>query len=108
TAELQWLHGTAGEVFLLAASGTGAMEAAVVNLMGPADQALVLVAGKFGERWQKLLEAYRLPHRVRAIEWGRSAGPADLEAALDEDPAITTVFATHSETSTGALHDLQG
>ena len=107
TAELQWLHGTAGEVFLLAASGTGAMEAAVVNLMGPADQALVLVAGKFGERWQKLLEAYRLPHRVRAIEWGRSAGPADLEAALDEDPAITTVFATHSETSTGALNDVE-
>src|SRR5438093_10143044 len=63
-AELQWLHGTAGEVFLLSASGTGAMEAAVVNLMGPADRALVPTAGKFGDRWTSILKAYGLAHET--------------------------------------------
>src|SRR5205809_430352 len=61
TDQLRELHGTAGEVFLLAASGTGAMEAAVVNLLAPGDQALAVVGGKFGERWQRLLEAYGVP-----------------------------------------------
>jgi aspartate aminotransferase-like enzyme len=107
TAGLQWLHGTAGEVFLFAASGSGAMEAAVTNLMSPGEQALAVVGGKFGERWQKLLEAFGVPHETLAVEWGRAAEPAALEAALDRDPAITTVFATHSETSTGALNDVE-
>jgi aspartate aminotransferase-like enzyme len=108
TARLQELHGTAGEVFLLAASGSGAMEAAVTNLMAPGGKGLAVVAGKFGERWQNLLEAFGVPHAVLAVEWGHSAEPAQLEEALDRDPSITTVFVTHSETSTGALHDLEG
>src|SRR5213593_3918998 len=49
TESLRALHGTEGEVFLLAASGTGAMEAAVVNCMAPGDRALVIAGGKFGE-----------------------------------------------------------
>jgi aspartate aminotransferase-like enzyme len=106
-AELQWLHGTQGEVFLLAASGSGAMEAAVTNLMAPAEKALAVVAGKFGERWQKLLESFAVPHEVLAVAWGQSAEPAAIAARLDADPALRTVFVTHSETSTGGLHDLQ-
>src|SRR6266699_2272274 len=58
TGRLRELHGTAGEVFLLAASGTGAMEAAVVNLMSPGERALVVTGGKFGERWKSLLAAF--------------------------------------------------
>src|SRR2546428_7168096 len=64
TRELQWLHGTEGEVFLLAASGTGGMEAAVVNLMSPGDKALVPSAGKFGDRWASILKAYGVAHDV--------------------------------------------
>lgn len=105
--ELKSLHGTAGEVFLLAASGTGAMEAAVVNLMSPGEKALAISGGKFGERWQKLLEAYGLTPVVLAVEWGQSVAPAEVERALAADPAITTVFATYSETSTGALTDIE-
>src|SRR5881628_4182164 len=58
TRELKWLHGTEGEVFVLSASGTGAMEAAVVNLPSPSDRALVPTAGKFGDRWTSVLKAY--------------------------------------------------
>jgi aspartate aminotransferase-like enzyme len=107
TDKLKALHGTAGEVFLLPASGTGAMEAAVVNLMSPRRRALAIAGGKFGERWASLLKAYGVPHATFDVEWGASVDPAAVEAALEHDASIDTVFATHSETSTGALHDIQ-
>jgi len=94
-------------VFLFAASGTGAMEAAVVNLVAPGERSLAIAAGKFGERWAKLLEAYGLPHEVLEVEWGRAVDPAEVERRLVADPSIRAVFATHSETSTGVLHDLE-
>src|SRR5271170_7978505 len=57
-ARLQPLFGTKQEVILLASSGTGAMEAAVTNLLAPGEHALFVNGGKFGERWGKLLAAY--------------------------------------------------
>ena len=107
TAELQWLHGTAGEVFLLAASGTGAMEAAAVNLLAPTDRALVPTAGKFGDRWAGILKAYGVPHQTIPFEWGHAVEPAAVAQALDQDRSIRAVFTTHSETSTGTVHDLE-
>lgn len=101
------LHRTEGEMFLLAASGTGAMEAAVVNLMSPAHKALAIVGGKFGERWMNLLKAYAIPFDQIDVEWGTGVDPAAVEAALTRDPKITAVFSTHSETSTGAIHDIE-
>ncbi|MFI5371846.1 MAG: pyridoxal-phosphate-dependent aminotransferase family protein [Candidatus Eisenbacteria bacterium] len=107
TEQLAWLHGTAGEVFLLAATGTGAMEAAVVNLMAPDGRALVIDGGKFGQRWAALLAAYGVTHEVLAVEWGTAVDPAEVGRRLHADPSITTVFATHSETSTGVIHDVR-
>jgi len=106
TERLKALHGTRGEVFLLAASGTGAMEAAVVNLLEPGERALVVLGGKFAERWASLLKAYGVPHDTVPCEWGAGVDPKAVEAALDRDRSITTVFATHSETSTGSIHDI--
>ncbi len=108
TEALRALHGTAGEVFMLAASGTGAMEAAVVNLLAPGERALAVVGGKFGERWAELLKAYGVPHTLLAAPWGDALAPESLARALAAEPGITTVFATHSETSTGALFDIAG
>lgn len=107
TRELQWLHGTEGEMFLLAASGTGAMEAAVVNLLAPSDRALVPTAGKFGDRWASILKAYGVAHETIAFEWGTAIEPAAVERALEKDRSIRAVFTTHSETSTGTVHDLE-
>ncbi len=107
TQALRELHGTAGEVFVLGASGTGAMEAAVVNLLAPGDRALAVLGGKFGERWAKLLAAYGVAHETVAVEWGRSVDPAAVDAALAKSPGTRALFATHSETSTGALHDVR-
>lgn len=107
TEKLKELHGTAGEVFVLPASGTGAMEAALVNLMSPRRRGLAIAGGKFGERWASLLKTYGVPHATLDVEWGASVEPVAVESALARDPAIDTVFATHSETSTGALHDIE-
>src|SRR5690349_7569320 len=71
-------HAPAGEVRLLAASGPGAMEAAVVSLMAPGMKAVAITGGKFGERWKSLLAAYGVPHEVLEVEWGRSVDPAEL------------------------------
>jgi aspartate aminotransferase-like enzyme len=101
------LHRTQGEMFLLGASGTGAMEAAVVNLMAPSDKALVIVGGKFGERWMNLLKAYGVPFEKIDVEWGHGVDPAEVERALTRAPGIRAVFSTHSETSTGAIHDIE-
>jgi len=107
TADLQWLHGTQGEVFLLSASGTGGMEAAVINLLAPEDKVLVATAGKFGDRWVSILKAYGVAHETLAWEWGKTIDPKSIEAALTKDPSIRAVFTTHSETSTGCVHDLE-
>jgi aspartate aminotransferase-like enzyme len=101
------LHRTQGEMYLLGASGTGAMEAAVVNFLSPASKVLVIVAGKFGERWMNLLKAYGVPFDRIDVEWGRAVDPAEVERALGRDRAISAVFTTHSETSTGAIQDVE-
>jgi aspartate aminotransferase-like enzyme len=107
TEMMRELHRTQGEMFLLGSSGTGAMEAAVVNFLSPSSKALAIVGGKFGERWMNLLKAYGVPFDRIEVEWGRAVDPAEVERALGRDPAISAVFATHSETSTGALHDVE-
>jgi aspartate aminotransferase-like enzyme len=106
--DLKWLHETQGEVLMLAASGTGAMEACVVNLMAPGEKALVVVGGKFGERWANLCKAYGVPYEAITVEWGHAVEPAVIDRALAADPAITTVFVQQSETSTATLYDIEG
>jgi aspartate aminotransferase-like enzyme len=98
---------TANEVLVFAASGTGAMEAAVVNTCSPGERVLVIRGGKFGERWGQLCAAYGLRATTLDVEWGRAVEPARVAEALAADPGIRAVFATHSETSTGVLHDIE-
>jgi aspartate aminotransferase-like enzyme len=105
--DLRWLHQTQGEVLMLAASGTGAMEATVVNLMAPGAKALCLVGGKFGERWANICKAYGIPYETVDVPWGHAVPVSEVEKRLDADKAISTVFGTHSETSTATLHDAQ-
>jgi aspartate aminotransferase-like enzyme len=106
TKDLIALFGTEGTVVTLAASGSGALEAAVVNLVEPGMPTLVVEAGKFGERWAKILKAYGQSPDVLSFEWGQAVDPAKVAARLREKPA-KIVFFTHSETSTGVLHDAE-
>lgn len=104
---LQWLFQTRREVLILAASGTGAMEGAVVNACSPGDRVLVIRGGKFGERWAEICQAYGLSVIPVEVPYGKAVDPLDVAAALRREPGVAAVFATHSETSTGVLHDLE-
>ena len=81
-ARLKTVFQTEGEVLTFAASGTGAMESAVANLVAPGDRVLVVSCGKFGERWAELSEAYGADLHHHQVEWGRRIEPEDLEQAL--------------------------
>lgn len=105
--KLRRVFDTGGHVVTLTASGTGAMEAAFVNLVRPGDRVLVAHAGKFGERWLDLARAYGVtPREVRA-RWGETITPDALSRALGETPGVSLVCLTHSETATGVVHDVE-
>ncbi len=104
---LKPLFGTKQEVLVLSASGTGAMEAAVCNLLAPGDEAIFVNGGKFGERWGKLLSAHAMAAREVKVEWGRALDPAQIEAAISRYPRARAVFVQASETSTTAIHPVE-
>jgi aspartate aminotransferase-like enzyme len=106
-AGCQPLFGTAHDVLLLAASGTGAMESAVVNLTSPGDEIIVIVGGTFSERWAQIATAYGIHvHRAEA-DWRMGATLQDIEGALERWPNAEVVFITWSESSTGVLIPLE-
>jgi aspartate aminotransferase-like enzyme len=100
--------GTSNDVLLFAASGTGAMDAAVSNLFSPGDKVIVCSAGKFGERWVEIAKAYGLNATVLSAEYGDTVPVARLAEALKAEPETKGVFVQASETSTGAAHDVEG
>lgn len=106
---LKWLHQTQNDVLMLTASGTGAMEAGIINVLSAGDRVLVGSNGKFGDRWAKVCKAFGLQVEVIEAEWGKPLNPDEFKAALeaDTDKSIKAVVVTHSETSTGVLNDLQ-
>lgn len=86
--------------FVVAGAGTLSMEMALVNLVGPDDELLVVSHGYFGDRWAELAKAFGVRHRVLSAAWGRVVPPEELARALDERvPAAVAV--THVDTSTG-------
>jgi serine---pyruvate transaminase len=103
-ARMQPLFGTRQEVMLLGSSGTGAMEAAVTNLLAPGDHAIYVNAGKFGERWGKILAANAMIGHAVTAEWGRAVRPEQIEEALRAHSEARAVFVQASETSTCAIH----
>lgn len=105
---LQFLHQTKHEVLTFAASGTGGMESAVVNLLSPGDKAVVIRGGKFGERWGEIAATYGCTVVNIDVEWGRGVDPNVVAEILKANPDTKAVFATQSETSTGVVHDIQG
>lgn len=106
-AGLKKLFQTEQDVLMLAASGTGAMEAAVTNCFSAGDEVIVVNAGKFGERWLKLCKAFELaPIEIRC-EWGEAVTVEQIERALGEHPQAKGVFLQASETSTTAVHPVE-
>jgi aspartate aminotransferase-like enzyme len=109
TANLKWLHQTESDVLMLTASGTGAVEAGIINFLSAGDRVLIGTNGKFGERWAEVAVAYNLQVEQITAEWGQPLDPAQFAEKLqsDTEKQIKAVIITHSETSTGVLNDLE-
>lgn len=104
---LRWLFQTTQDVLMLAASGTGAMEAAVSNLCSAGDTVIVVNGGKFGERWLKISQAFNLKPIEIKVEWGQAVHPTAIAEALQAHPQAKAVLIQASETSTTALHPIK-
>jgi aspartate aminotransferase-like enzyme len=107
TLRLKEFYQTKGDVFVLTGSGTGGLEAAVVNMLSPGDKVLVVSIGVFGERFGSIAEQFGADVKYLRFEWGHAADPEAIEEALKSDPSIKAVLATHNETSTGITNDLE-
>lgn len=104
-AGLKYVFATENDVLMLASSGTGAMEAAVVNIAPRGGKVIVLESGKFAQRWRKIAETFGIEVVRYEVPWGAAFEADQLARLLAEHPDATAVFATLMETSTGVGHD---
>ena len=98
--------GTEHDVILLTCAGTGALEAAVVNVLSPGDPILAVSMGAFGDRFAKVAEVYGAAVTRLEIEWGKAPVPAAVREAAAAIVGLKAVLLTHNETSTGVTSDI--
>lgn len=103
---LKKVFGTTQEVAIIAGSGTAGLETAVVNVVKPGEEVLVVVTGAFGDRFTKICEAFNIKVHVLNVEWGKALNPEEIKAFLAGHPEIKVVFSTYCETSTGVLNPI--
>ncbi len=106
TAILKEMFQTKDDVFLLTGSGTGGLEAAIVNTLSPGDKVLSVANGFFGERFADIAEQFGAQVQRLNFEWGLAPDPQAVRQALSRDAGIKAVLVTHNETSTGVTSDL--
>ncbi len=106
TAKLKELFQTKNDVFLLTASGTGGLEAAITNTLSPGDKVLSVSIGAFGERFAAIAQQFGAEVTALRFEWGKAADALAVRKALQAEPAIKAVLVTHNETSSGVTNDL--
>jgi aspartate aminotransferase-like enzyme len=107
SAGLAELIATSGEVLLLTGSGSGAMEAAVVNTLSPGDRVLAVTIGSFGDRFAQIATAFGAAVDRFEVAWGEAAEPMALREHLASRKPYRAVLVTHNETSTGVANPLR-
>lgn len=107
--DVKALYLTQNHVFIFNSSGTGAMEAAVSNIVAPKDKVLAVSIGNFGERFAKIAKAFGAEVIALDFEWGTPADPKKIKAVLDADKnkEIKAVLFQQNETSTGVMNDVK-
>ncbi len=107
TEDLKYVFQTANPVVTLTSSGTGGMESAVGSTLAAGEKAILLSAGRWGERWKGILKAFQATTVLVDVPYGKAVTPDMLAKALAENPDAKAVFSTLSETSTGIGHDIE-
>jgi aspartate aminotransferase-like enzyme len=105
--DLKYIFRTKNTIVPLTSSGTGGLEAALVNSVPPGGKILCLIAGRFGERWKNIAKAFGIEAVIVQVPWGQVVTPEMLTKALADHPDVIAVCSTLSETSTGAGHDIE-
>jgi aspartate aminotransferase-like enzyme len=110
-SDLAYIFGSAESPQTIVGSGTAAMEAAIVTLLGhfrdTGSKALVFSNGKFAERWVKTCSAFGIANEPLKADYGQTIKPEQVEAKLKADKTLRAVILVHSETSTATICDLQ-
>jgi serine---pyruvate transaminase len=106
TEGLKKILKTSGDVFTFTSSGTGAMEASIVNVMSPGDKIIVVRGGKFGERFGEIAKAYGVEVINVDIEWGTAPKPEVIDDTIKKNPGVKGVYTTLCETSTATVYDI--
>ena len=104
---LKFFFQTKNDVFIHSSTGSGAMESLLVNLLSPDDEVLMIVSGKFGERWAEMASVFGANVHKINVEWGKAVNPNDVEAALNKNKNIKLVLTQATETSTATAHDIK-
>lgn len=107
TEGLKKIFKTAGDIFTFTSSGTGAMEASIVNVLSPGDKIIVVRGGKFGERFGEIAKAYGVDVIAIDVEWGSAPAPAAIKETLAKNPGVKAVYTTLCETSTATVYDIK-
>lgn len=108
TDGLKKLFKTANDVYTFTSSGTGAMEASVVNVCSPGDKIIVVRGGKFGERFGDIAKAYGVEVIALDVPWGTGPSAAAVKDLLKANPGVKGVYTTLCETSTATVFDIKG
>ena len=106
-AKLKKLLKTDRDVLVFTSSGTGSMEASVINFFSKGDKVLVINGGKFGQRWLELAKTFSLNPINYQIEWGKTYNQKEVEEIIDNNPDLKGILVQHSETSTTTYHDVE-
>jgi aspartate aminotransferase-like enzyme len=107
SGRLKTVFQTENDVLIFTTSGTGGLEAAIVNTLSPGDHVLALTCGEFGDRFFDIAEAFGATVSEIAVAPGRAVDPRAVDMFLRSVPGVKAVLVTHNETSTGVTNDLQ-
>jgi len=106
TEKMKQVFQTKNDLYLLTGSGTGGLEAAIVNVLSPKDKVLSVSIGVFGDRWANIAKTFGAEVVSLKSEWGTAADPDAIKKAIKDNPDVKAVLVTHNETSTGVTNNL--
>jgi aspartate aminotransferase-like enzyme len=104
---MRWLLSWDSDPIFLACSGTGAMEASILNTCRPGDSIITVNGGAFGSRWAKIAQRVGVTAHEICVEWGSAVRADQVREALAAHPDARAFCVQHSETSTTVLHPLE-
>ncbi|HUZ76637.1 MAG TPA: alanine--glyoxylate aminotransferase family protein [Chloroflexota bacterium] len=107
TVGLKRVFQTENDIIFYPSSGSGVLEAAIVNTLSPGDRVLAISIGSFGKRFGEIAARYGANVTPLAFEWGTGAEPAVVEETLRQQGPFKAVLVTHNETSTGVTNDVR-